>query len=64
MTPGLHAHLVRLAEWVDAHLAAIEAEYPKDVEGFSILPKSADGDAVRALQSVSMRLTRILHNVD
>ena len=63
MTPELHAHLVRLAEWVDDHLAAIEAEYPKDNEGFSILPKGPDGDAVRALQHVSICLTRTVFNM-
>jgi len=64
MTPELHGHLVNLAEWVEEHLAALEAEYPQDGEGFSILPKGADGDAIRVLRQVTTRLTRIIVNVD
>jgi hypothetical protein len=59
----LHGHLLRRAEWIDEHIAAIEAEYPQDAEGFAILPKSADTDALRVLKDTSWWLTKVLYHV-
>jgi hypothetical protein len=58
----LRNDLCRLTEWVINHLSAIEAEFPQDAKGFAILPKGADGDAVRALRHVEVTLTRIIYN--
>lgn len=60
----LHAVLLDVVEWLNAHLHALEDEFPKDDEGFAILPKNAvDGDALRVLQDVSSRVTRILFRI-
>jgi hypothetical protein len=58
----LHADLLRLAEWIDEHITTIDIDLPEDAEGFKILPKGIDSDALRALKSTSEKLTRIIYN--
>jgi hypothetical protein len=54
--------LVQTAEWIVEHVAVLEADLPHDGEGLTILPQGIDGDALRLLNSISSRLTRLVYH--